>query len=90
MTLSPVKADPFLGRCEIPASVDLAKVRVILEMDELAPEEAARVAVNGAYAGGLIAKPLRLDVTRHVKPGANTIEIVPFAPKSARLAVYAR
>ena len=90
MTLSPVKADPFLGRCEIPAGVDLAKVRVVLEMDELAPEEAARVTVNGAYAGGLIAKPLRLDVTKHVKPGANTVEIVPFAPRSARLVIYPR
>ena len=66
------------------------KVRVVLEMADLAPEEAARVSVNGAYAGGLIAKPLRLDVTKHVKPGANTVEIVPLAPKSARLAIYPR
>jgi hypothetical protein len=90
LTLSPVKADPFTGACEIPASVDLAKSRIYLELDALAPEAAARVTVNGAYAGGFIDKPLRLDVTRHVKAGKNTIVIEPFAPKSAQLSLYPR
>ncbi len=88
ITLSPVTADPFAGRCDIPASLDLAKSRVFLELDELAPENAARVSVNGQYAGGFLAKPLRLDVTAHLQPGANTIRIEPFAPKSAKLVVY--
>jgi hypothetical protein len=90
-TRSPIAAaDPFVGRCELPADVDLAKSRVILVMDSLSPEEAARVTVNGAYAGGIIGKPFRLDVTALLKSGANTIRIEPFAPKTAQLAVFAR
>ena len=88
LTLSPVTADPFYGHCDLPAGVDLAKSRVFLEMDALAPEVAARVTINDAYAGGLLAQPLRLDITRHLKPGANTLRIEPFAPKSARFVVY--
>ena len=88
LTLSGVKADPFYGRCEIPAGVRLARSRVYLELDELAPEEAARVTVNGKYAGGFIGRPLRLDVTKYLKTGTNTILIEPFAPKLARLIIY--
>jgi hypothetical protein len=87
ITRSPAKADPFLGQCEIPADLDLAHARVCLEMTELSPEEAARVTVNGAYAGGFLSKPLRLDVTKHLKAGQNEILIEPFAPKSARLVI---
>jgi hypothetical protein len=90
-TRSPIAAaDVFVGRCELPADVDLAKSRVILVMDDIAPEEAARVTVNGTYAGGFIGKPFRLDVTALLKSGANTIRIEPFAPKTAHLAVFAR
>ncbi len=88
LTLSPVTADPFSGHAEIPSEVDLAKARVYLELEGLSPEEAARVTVNGQDAVGFIGRPLRLDVTRFLKPGANTIRIEPFAPKSARLAYY--
>ncbi len=89
LTLSPVKAaDPFRGRAEIPADVDLTRCRVYLEMQDL-PGEAAAVTVNGVKAGGLIGRPLRLDITRHVKPGENTVTIEPLAPKAARLAFYA-
>ena len=88
LTLSPVKAaDPFLGKAAIPSDVDISKCRVFLEMDEL-PGEAAAMTVNGAKAGGLIGRPLRLDITRHVKPGENTVLIEPLAPKSARLVFY--
>jgi len=87
-TLSPVEADPFVGHCQLPDDVDLTKVRVYLEMDELAPERAARVTVNGVDAGGFISAPLRLDVTRHLNPGRNTIRIEPFAPPIARLAIH--
>ena len=91
LTRSPIAAaDPFVGQCELPADLDLAKSRVMLVMDSLAPEEAARVTVNGAYAGGIIGKPFRLDVTPLLKAGANTIRIEPFAPKTAHLAVFAR
>ena len=88
LTLGPVKAaDPFRGRATIPAGVDLQKCRVFLEMEDL-PDEAAAVTVNGARAGGLIGPPLRLDITRHVKPGENYVIIEPLAPKSARLAFH--
>ncbi|MCE5266305.1 MAG: hypothetical protein LLG00_00260, partial [Planctomycetaceae bacterium] len=89
LTLSPVKAaDPFRGRATLPADVDLAKCRVCLEMDDL-PDEAAAVTVNGQKAGGLIGRPLRLDITRHLKPGENSVLIEPLAPKAARLTFYA-
>jgi hypothetical protein len=56
-------------------------------MDDLTPEEATRVTVNGQYAGGFIGKPFRLDVTKSLKNGVNTVKIEPFAPKSVRLVV---
>ena len=89
-TKSPVTADVFVGHCEIPNTVDLAKSDVILTMDELAPEAAARVTVNGRDAGGFIGKPYRLTITTLLKPGTNTFRIEPFAPKQARLIVVPR
>jgi hypothetical protein len=56
-------------------------------MDDL-PGGSASVSVNGAFAGGVIGRPWRLDVTRAVKAGANAIEIVPQSPKRARLVAY--
>ena len=49
------------------------------------PDDSAAVTVNGAFAGGVIGRPLRLDITRHLKPGENTVVIEPLAPKSARV-----
>jgi hypothetical protein len=89
-TLSPVRADPFVGRVDVPGDLDLARSRAVLEMDELTPEAAARVTVNGTYAGGFIGRPFRLDVTRLLRAGSNEIRIEPFAPRSARLAINAR
>jgi hypothetical protein len=88
----PVKSDPapgtpFAATSILPADVDLTTARVILEMDELTPELSARVTINDNDAGGFIGRPFRLDVTRHLKHGANTIRIAPFAPKSVRLVV---
>ena len=87
LTRSPVKSNIFNGRGILPADVNLARVRVYLELDELAPEAAASITVNGQYAGGFIGKPFRLEVTRRLKPGANAIRIAPFAPAAARLVV---
>ena len=87
-TASPVSADPFEGTCTLPADIDLAKSRIYLELDALTPEEAACITVNGTHAGGFIGKPFRLDVTKFLKPGSNSITIAPFAPKSAKLVVY--
>ena len=86
LTLSPVTADPFDGHALVPAA--RLPGRVCLELEGLQPEEAARVSINGQFAGGVIGKPLRLDVTAWVKPGSNTFRIEPFAPASARLVFY--
>ncbi len=87
-TVSPIAADVFEGRCEVPADVDLAKVRAVLVMDDV-PRGAAAVTVNGQDAGGVVGGPYRLDVTRHVRKGANVVTIAPLAPKSVRLLFYA-
>jgi len=87
-TASPVEANPFDGDCTVPADIDLAGSRIYLELDELSPEAAARITVNGTHAGGFIGKPFRLDVTKHLKAGPNAIKIEPFAPKTARLVIY--
>ncbi len=79
-------ADPFAGKCTIPQSVNLKKNRVFLEMDDLS--EGASVKVNGKFAGGIIGKPFRIDVTKLLKPGANSVTIEPYAPKSVSLVVY--
>ncbi|MGE5608062.1 MAG: glycosyl hydrolase, partial [Bacillota bacterium] len=89
MTLSPVKPDPFTGRCTIPADLKLSDYRVYLEMSEL-PDTAASVTVNGTYAGGVIGQPCRVEVTGLLKPGGNVIEILPLAPQSTRLVFYRR
>ena len=88
LTLSPVKANPFNGRVELPTSMDPATSRVYLVCDAITPEAAARVTVNGNYAGGFIERPLRLEIGRLLKPGANTIRIEPFAPSKVSLDVY--
>jgi hypothetical protein len=86
-TTSPITADPFAGKCELPAGIDLKAARVCLDMEHL-PRSAASVKVNGVFAGGVIGRPWRLDVTRLLKPGTNEIRIEPLAPESARLIVY--
>ena len=90
VTVSPVVATPFSGKCDLPSSVDLGKARIFLAMDELTPEEAARVTINGNYVGGFIGRPFRLDVTSYLKHGVNTVKIEPFAPKSVRLCILGR
>ncbi|MBE0535126.1 MAG: hypothetical protein IH624_05600 [Phycisphaerae bacterium] len=90
ITRSPIeKADPFDGRFVVPAGVDIAQVRSVLVMDGIAPEAAARITINGAYAGGVIERPLRLDVTRFMRAGENTIAIEPFAPSSVKVLFHA-
>jgi hypothetical protein len=59
-------------------------------LDDLTPEAAARVTVNDRFAGSFIGRPLRLDVTPHLKAGVNAIRIDPFAPTSARLAIISQ
>jgi hypothetical protein len=86
LTVSPIAAaDPFEAECELPADVDLARVRISLEMEDPEPEPAARVSVNGKYAGGFIGRPCRVEVTPFLVKGTNTIRIEPFVPRAARL-----
>ncbi len=90
VAVSPVKGDPFVGVCDMPATVKLDQVRIFIEMDELVPEEAARVTINGKYAGGFIGKPFRLEVTPHLVAGQNKVTIEPFAPKNVVFTVYSK
>ncbi|MBE3071243.1 MAG: hypothetical protein IMZ66_13490, partial [Planctomycetes bacterium] len=87
LTVSPIIADVFRGRCEVPAGVDLKAVRAVLVMDDV-PRGAAAVTVNGQDAGGVVGGPYRLDVTRLLKAGLNEITIAPLAPKTVRLVFY--
>ena len=89
-TMSPLKnPDPFLGRCSLPGDLDLTTCRVYLEMGHIpGSEQAASVRINGDYAGGVIGKPYRLNVTEFLESGANTIEITPVAPQDVQLVVY--
>ena len=80
-TRAPSPSHDFHGRCELAA----LPARAYLEADEIAPEAAASITVNGQYVGGFIGKPLRLDVTKYLIAGANRIDITPFSPKSVRL-----
>lgn len=89
LTVSPIQADPFLGRVELPPDLDLAAHRIYLELDGV-PDEAAAVRVNDRLAGGCLGAPLRVNVTRQLRAGTNTIEIQPQAPRSARLLVVPR
>jgi alpha-L-rhamnosidase len=87
LTPSPVLSDPFLGTVEVPAEVDRKSVRAYLVMDGL-PDNAACVRVNGALAGGCIGKPAHVNVTAHLRPGKNTVEILPQAPENVKLVMY--
>jgi len=89
VTVSPLAAaDPYVGHATLPGAEELKGRRVYLEMVGLPhPEYAAAVTVNGRAAGGVIGRPFRLDVTECARPGANTVEIAPLAPVSARLVV---
>ena len=48
-------------------------VRPVLSLSHLSA--AARVLVNGAYAGEIWTHPLELDLTHKLRPGKNTLEI---------------
>ncbi len=87
-TTSPVTSDPFLGRVEVPKSWFQPGLRICLEADEITPEAAAAITVNGRRAGGFIGEPFRLEIGRVLKAGENSIAIEPFAPRAVRLTLY--
>jgi hypothetical protein len=85
LTLSPARAAPFTGGVVLQSA---PTGPVYLEMAGVAPEQAARVTVNGRDAGGVIGAPMRLEVGRLLRKGANQIRIEPFGPTGVRLAWY--
>jgi hypothetical protein len=62
-------------------------VRVYFVCDGTEGENSAAVTVNGAFAGGFIGAPYRLDITKWAKPGANTLEAKPFRLKYPKIVV---
>jgi hypothetical protein len=64
-----------------------ADERVYFVCDGTEGEKSAAVEVNGAFSGGFIGAPYRLDVTRAVKAGANMLETKPFRLKNPRIVV---
>lgn len=84
LTLSPAKLNAFVGACDFPEDVDLSR-GVYLIMEGMAPEAATRVTINDRDAGGVIGHPLRLEVSRFLRPGANSVRLEPFSPRTARL-----
>ena len=61
--------------------------RVYFVCDGTKGESSAAVTVNGAFAGGFIGAPYRLDITQAVKSGANTLESKPFRLVRPRIVV---
>ncbi len=61
--------------------------RLYLAADSIGPEAAARVTLNGRYAGGFISKPLHLEISDAARAGENTLAIEPFTPEGLRLVV---
>ena len=64
-----------------------AGARVYFACDDVEGEKSAAVTVNGAFAGGFIGAPYRLDVTRAVRAGANVLATKPFRLKGPRIVV---
>jgi hypothetical protein len=87
LSKSPVKADPFVRHVVIPAGLDPKRTHGDLEMGDVAPEAAARIAISGQDAGGFMGRPCRLEVTRFLRVRTDLIRIEPFAPLSARLVI---
>ena len=88
LTLSPVKGDPYEGAFTLPAAWLADDRRIFLEAEGIAPEGAAAIHLNGAYAGGFIGQPYRLEITKAVKAGENSITIAPFAPQKVKIVAY--
>jgi hypothetical protein len=62
---------------------------VYLACDDVGGEKSAAVTVNGAYAGGFIGAPCRLDITKSLKAGANTLGTKPFRLRNPRIVIAA-
>ena len=87
---SPCAGVAFQGTVTLPEKAVNPGQRAYLvcEMAESAAEDAAAVRVNGAHAGGFIGKPYRVEVTRLLKLGRNTVRIEPFPVNRVRVEIY--
>ena len=87
---SPCAGVAFQGEMVIPewALKPSLHLYLVCEMAAGAAEDAAAVRVNGAYVGGFIGKPWRVEITRVLKCGRNTVRIEPFAVEKVRIEVY--
>jgi len=65
----------YSGKIVYSTTFKVAKpgARTVLDLGDVAVT--AKVKVNGEYAGGVCFAPYRLDVTKFVKAGANTLEV---------------
>ena len=89
LTLSPVKnAIPFMGEVTLSGGIMQKKQRYILSMENITPELAARITVNGKYAGGCIGQPIFKDITGYLSSGKNTICVEPFSPGKVEVLQY--
>lgn len=85
LTLSPIqRATPYGGHFVLD-SFKTSSERLILSVQSGGPEAAARISVNGQYAGGFIEQPTTIDLTEFVKQGRNDIRIEPFMPKAVQV-----
>jgi hypothetical protein len=84
-TRSPVKkAELFEGTFNKPGNIK-DKIRYILKLKGSMPETAARITVNGIFAGGCIGEPLHKDITEYIRKGVNTVRIEPFCPETVQI-----
>jgi hypothetical protein len=91
-TVSPVSGAVYQGVVTLPQEVLAGGRRAYLTCDMVTlsspVETAATVRVNGAYAGGFIGKPCRVNITRHLQPGRNTVRVEPFAVEKIRIEIF--
>lgn len=87
---SPCAGVAFQGVLTLPEGtvVPGRRAYLVCGMTSEAAEDAAAVRVNGAYAGGFIGKPYRVEVTRLLTPGRNTVRIEPFPVCEVRVEIY--
>lgn len=85
-TLSPIpEATPGKGTFVLPV-LKLGQ-RIFAAFENIGQEDALRIHVNNADAGGFICAPYHLDITPFVKPGENTILTEPFCPEKTSIMI---
>ena len=88
---SKITRSPFAESVETECKFTLpplkAGERAYFVCDGTEGESSAAVTVNGAFAGGFIGAPYRLDITAAVKPGENTLVAKPFRILNPRIII---